>query len=390
MRRNQILLATHIGFIFIGIATVLLGPILPFLSSRFSLDDSQSGFLFVLQVTGSLLGITFVGKILDKIGFSRLLFSGFCLMALGILGVGFLSWKGVMFCVFLNGVGLGLTIPAMNLLVAELNPHRSAAALNILNFAWGVGATVSQPFVSFLSNKESISKATVLLTALLFLLGLWFSLFKNFSFSLTKSDEPSTDSAVKVWRTPFAWLSVALFFLYVGTESSIGGWITTYSLRLQNSEANSLWAPATTIFWTALLIGRIAASFFLKIVSDKKLLIISSLLAAIGISLILWTTRFELVLLSAVFVGVGLAPIYPTNMARFTTYFGSIAKQNAGPLFISATLGGASVTWLVGKLSSLSGSLRTGLIVSLFCCVAMIVLQIFLNSFSPTNKQQNN
>jgi len=386
-KQNQILLATHIGFVFIGIATVLLGPILPFLSARFSLDDSQSGLFFVVQVAGSLLSTAVVGKLLDRIGFSRLLFSGFCLMAMGIIGIGFFSWFGVLCAVFLNGLGLGLTIPAMNLMVAELNPHRSAAALNLLNFAWGLGAMLSQPFVNLLSVKESVNRMTVLLAAMLFLIGVWFLFFKNFSFSITQTVRPSDDIKVNVWRTPFAWLTIALFFLYVGTESSIGGWITTYTLRLQSNTTDSFLAPATTIFWTALLFGRIAAPLFLSFINEAKLLLFSAFLATTGISLLLWTTRNELILLSVCFIGIGLAPIYPTNMARFTNYFGAAAKQNAGPLFISATLGGAAITWFVGLLSTVSGSLRSGIFVSLFCCISMISLQIALNSFCNQNNK---
>src|SRR5947209_1358774 len=44
------------------------------------------------------------------------------------------------------GTGLGLTIPTTNLLVSELNPGRRAAALNLVNFSWGIGA-VAGPFL---------------------------------------------------------------------------------------------------------------------------------------------------------------------------------------------------------------------------------------------------
>lgn len=384
-KQKHILLATHVGFVFIGIATVLLGPVLPFLSARFSLNDSQSGLFFIMQVAGSLISTALVGKLLDRIGFSRLLFVGFFFMASGIAGIGFFTWTGALCSIFLNGVGLGLTIPAINLMVAELNPNRSAAALNILNFAWGFGAMLSQPFVSLFSFKNSIANATVILAAILFLNGVWFLFFKNFSFFITQSTKTSDDIKLNVWRNPFAWLTLVIFFLYVGTEGSIGGWITTYTLRLQSDTTHSFWTPATTLFWTSLLFGRIAAPFFLQIVEETKLLLLSMLSATIGICLLLLTTRSEFILISVCLIGFGLAPVFPTNMARFTNYFGAAAKQNAGPLFIAATLGGAAITWFVGLLSTTFGSLRVGLFVSLFCSFVMIILQLALNSFNRMN-----
>lgn len=383
--QKQILFATHIGFVFIGIATVLPGPILPFLSTRFSLSDSQSGLFFIMQVAGSLISTALVGKLLDRFGFSRLLFAAFFFMATGIAGIGFFSWPGALCSIFLNGVGLGLTIPAINLMVAELNPNRSAAALNILNFAWGFGAMLCQPFVSLLSFKNSITGATLILAAILFLAGVWFLFFKNFSFSITQSTKSSDNVKVNAWRSPFAWLTLAVFFLYVGTETSIGGWITTYSLRLQSGTTHSFWTPATTLFWTALLFGRIAAPFFLRSVEETTLLLLSVLSATMGISLLLTTTRSGFILLSVCLIGIGLAPVFPTNMARFTNYFGAAARQNAGPLFIAATLGGAVITWFVGLLSTMFGSLRVGLFVSLFCSLLMIVFQLSLNTFNITN-----
>jgi hypothetical protein len=44
-----------------------------------------------------------------------------------------------------------------------MNPTRSAAALNILNFFWGVGAIVSKPFVDLTSARTSIVATTVIL-----------------------------------------------------------------------------------------------------------------------------------------------------------------------------------------------------------------------------------
>jgi fucose permease len=388
-KRNQILLAANISFTFIGIVTVLLGPILPFLSSRFLLNDSQSGLLFVLQVGGSLLGTSVVSKLIESIGFSRLLTFSLFLMAIGIAGIGYSSMNVILLCVFLNGVGIGLTIPAMNLLVAELNPQRSAAALNVLNFAWGLGAFFCQPFVTLLHSENSITTATNLLALSLFFSGLCFLLLKDFSFSVNEESKVSDDSEVRVWRTPFAWLSVAIFFLYVGVENSIGGWLTTYSFRFHSTDARSFWAPATAVFWGSLLLGRIAALVLLSFAKDATLLLFSMISATIGITLLLFANHPQIFLLSVSVIGIGLAPVFPTSMARFTNRFGSHAKQNAAPIFIFATLGSATITWTVGHLSKLSGSLRIGLLVPLFCSVLMITLQVFLNAYSAAETRQS-
>src|ERR1700740_1540021 len=46
----------YAGFVIAGMATVLLGPILPVLSARWSLSDFQAGGLCATQFTASTLG----------------------------------------------------------------------------------------------------------------------------------------------------------------------------------------------------------------------------------------------------------------------------------------------------------------------------------------------
>ncbi len=95
-----LLLLIHVGFVLIGIVTTLLGVIMPALSARLNLNDAQSGIFFTVQFAGSLLG-TFASAVLWKrFGFLITLFVGLIVMAIGILGLGWLDWKGVVLCFF--------------------------------------------------------------------------------------------------------------------------------------------------------------------------------------------------------------------------------------------------------------------------------------------------
>ena len=65
--------------------------------------------------------------------------SGTALLASGPWGMGIVA-----VCVL--GIGYGITTPAGNLRTAEINPDRSASALNVINAIWGIGA-MSSPFL---------------------------------------------------------------------------------------------------------------------------------------------------------------------------------------------------------------------------------------------------
>ena len=69
--------------------------------------------------------------------------------------------------VFSSGFALGLTTPATNLLVAEINSERRAAALNILSFAWALGAVAGPPLIALFARDGRLVRPLIGLAALL-------------------------------------------------------------------------------------------------------------------------------------------------------------------------------------------------------------------------------
>ena len=116
---KKLTLFLHAGFVLIGILTVLLGQILPFLTAKLSLSDEQAGYFFVVQFVGSLLGTLLYNRAVKRFGYLKMLFGGFCLMAFGCAGLNFDYWILCLAAVFIYGIGLGGVIPAR-----ELPPRR--------------------------------------------------------------------------------------------------------------------------------------------------------------------------------------------------------------------------------------------------------------------------
>ena len=373
--RKRLLFLLHAGFLLIGIITVLLGQILPVLSKRLYLNDRDAGYLFVAQFAGSLLGAFFYNQIIKKFGYARLFAGGFCLIAGGCAALNSGSWILSLTAIFLCGIGIGATIPAVNLLIVELNREKSSSALSIINFFWGFGAILCKPFVDSVGAPDSILLPTVFLCLAFLLLGASFVIAdfeENF-----KRDEKISVASTPIWTTQTAWLIAVFNFLHIGVESSVGGWITTYESRLLQNEANN-WLSAAVVYFSFLVFGRAIAPIFFRFLSDNTVLLCSLIVMTAGIILILWTQNFSSLIIGAAILGFGTSAIFPTNMSRFTKIFGSQATENAAPLFILGSLGGAFTTWLVGFTSTAFDGLHTGFLVVLFSCILLIVLQIIL------------
>src|SRR5438270_10215182 len=65
----------------------------------------------------------------------------------------------------LVGFGLGLSIPASNVLVGRMNPNRRGAALSLLNLMWGVGAIGCQLLFYVLAGRMELGAAPWVLAA---------------------------------------------------------------------------------------------------------------------------------------------------------------------------------------------------------------------------------
>src|ERR1700674_615721 len=134
--------ALFAGFVISGMIATILGPSLPTFIARWALDDTQAGLFFTAQFTGSLLGVLLSSAILSMRGYRDALVLGFFLIAAGVTGLNGASHYIALLSTALYGFGFGLAIPATNLCIAEISGTRRAAALNLVNMAWGIGAII--------------------------------------------------------------------------------------------------------------------------------------------------------------------------------------------------------------------------------------------------------
>lgn len=377
---HRIVALAHFGFLLIGIVNTMLGPILPYLSARWHLDDSQAGIVLLAQPAGATLGSLLSGLLIKRFGFTRPLAFGFGLMAMGLVCLRSESWALGIIAIFGTGLALGLTIPTINLLVSEINPGRRAAALNLLNLVWGLGAVTGPLLISALTGAINFTGALVFLAALattIFIL-----MFRRSAFSppvSSANDRASASGAARARIGMYPFLTGALVFVNVGTESAAGGWIATYVQRLTNLPRFS-WALAPSLFWAGMFVGRAAAPLVLRRLAEARTILTGMFIGACGLLVILLSAEPAMVFVGIGLAGFGLAPIFPTTIALFTERFGSEAPQLTGILFLLAGLGAAIFPWLVGLLSSHFNGLRAGLLVPLIGSVVMIALQIAIMS----------
>jgi fucose permease len=367
-------LAAYVSFIPVGVATVLLGPMLPILSARWSLNYAQAGALFPVQYVASTAAVALSGVLVSRFGFRFAIQTGLLLVALGLallmLGP---RWLAVI-CIAAYGAGNGVAVPAANLMVAELNPGRRSATLNWLNFCWSMGA-VACPFLV-----AAAAKAHHVPSFLLAVAGL--SLVIAVLFTLAPAVEPravatATGATLAVIRRklwPFLMLA-ALFFVYVGTENGFGFWVASFAKSLGSLTATlALMTPS--FFYAALMLGRMLAPFLLRSFSDIKLAQVGLILSCAGMAGMIFSHQLLGVIASASAAGLGLSAVYPITISMLSKDFAGASSRIGSFMFVLSNIGGGSFPWMVGVTSDKFGTLKAGLLVPLLGCALMYVLYL--------------
>lgn len=367
-------LAAYVSFVPIGIATVLLGPMLPVLSARWALNYSQSGALFSVQYIASTLAVGLSGVLASRWGFAFAIKTGLLLMATGLaLLLAGPKSLGIA-CIAAYGGGLGLAVPAANLLVAAANPDRRSATLNLLNFFWSTGAVSCPVLVAAAARNHAIPLLLASVSGLALLIAIGIALMPVSIGELAATRNARQKVLPLIQCRPALFIIMgALFLVYVGTENGFGGWIASFAKSLGNvTPAISLMTPS--FFHAALMLGRWVAPLALRRVGEIKLARAGLLLACAGTAGLLFSHGLSGVVASACSAGLGLACVYPITISLLSLEYGSASSLIGSFMFVLSNIGGGLFPWIIGVTASRVGTLKAGMFVPLMGCIVMYVL----------------
>jgi MFS transporter, FHS family, glucose/mannose:H+ symporter len=375
-------LAIYSGFVAAGVVTTLLGPILPILMARWAMTDERAGGFFTLQFLACLAGIVVLGPVVSRRGFAAALAMGFGCMALGMAALARGNEPVGMLATAAYGFGLGIILPGTNLWVAEISPHRRASALSVLNLAWGVGAIASAPLVLLAQRHNHLPLLLFGIAAFSLLIALAVVAIDIMAASQNGADAQADQAPPRVTKASLFALG-ALFFLYVGTENSVGGWTAALAKRTGPSPGNP-WELAPWFFWGGLLAGRALTPRALLLFTERALLLTGITAAAASSASFLRVATFRGIALSSMVAGLGLACVYPLLVSGMVGHYGGQAKGKARIVFALASLGGATMPWSVGFASTHAHSLRVGFMIPFGACLVMIGLLVALPKLSAS------
>lgn len=356
------------SFLLAGLGTVLLGPLLPQLLREWSLTDQRGGLLLLAKFVGAFAGGAAVPRRL-RLG----ILAGHALAGVG-LGL-FANSHGLaqaLPSLFLTGLGLGEIIASTNILAGRRWPAHTGSALALLNLFWSFGAVSTGILVAALLPRFGWRRPCMALAALFLLTGLLHLLTAS-----VQDSQPPGPAPPKAPRVaPSARISIVYggqLFLYGGLETCLTAWLTTFALRFTGGHLLG-GQSGFVVLWAALTAGRALASLAMRRWAETTVQR-ASLSLCLVLTIFLATTRSTASLsLACVLLGLALAPVFPSTFALLLRH--RVQPRMAGTLLAVSGLGAALFPWLMGVVSTHSGSLRLAMTVPALLIPAMILLSI--------------
>jgi FHS family glucose/mannose:H+ symporter-like MFS transporter len=369
-------------FVAAGIATVMIGPLLPELSRHWQLRDAQAGTLFTADFLGQLCGSWFAARNLKaSIAY------GSAFTAAGCAALAWLNFGPAHIAFFAIGLGLGAGLTAGNVIAGTVLPASRTRLITMLNVAWGAGA-IACPLLIRLTASGGVQLFLDIAAACLAVSTLLSLTIPN-SAPLWTATEPSPQLFARVPRSTGVIKSgmplpafpllvfIAAMLLYVGVENSLGGWLPSYAVRCDPTARAS---SVSILFWTAELIGRLLVAALVAVISEGALyrICLTVLISVEVLLCVMSHPSAHSVMALTVLTALTLAPVYPLILSFLLARTGNHARL--GVLFASACCGGASLPWLTGVLSTQFHGLRAGLIVPATGAVLLLVLSSIITA----------
>jgi fucose permease len=363
-------------FVVAGIATVMLGPLLPVLVQRWNIQDAQAGTLFTASFAGQLCGAWFAARNLRvSVIFGALLSAAGCIM---MIWADFSTAHLALVCI---GTGLGAGLTAGNIIVGTSIPSLRGRLLAMLNVAWGLGA-IACPLLVHISATRGVGPFFLIVSVAL-VIAAGFAATVPHAASPKASLSPQSTSHMPLSLLPLLVFGTALP-LYIGIENSLNGWLPSYAVRTNPSlQASTI----TLCFWTAELAGRLLIAALMSRVGEATLFRLCLLSLIVTETLLCATVHLSPGSMVAITIlsGLTLAPLYPLTISFLLARTGN--HPGLGPLFALASVGGATLPWLTGAISTHFNSLRSGLTVPAFGAIAFLLLSKGITGSTPAKAE---
>lgn len=392
-RTTYKVVATFYGFIVLGMFDSSLGALIPRIEKDYDLSYLIVSLAFLAQSGGAVCAAVcsdFTHRLIGRRG------SGALGIACQIVCFTIAVSGPPPFPVFavgyaIGGLGNGLIDASWNAYIGSFQNANELAG--ILHAFYGAGGIICPTvFTAMMEAGKNWHICYAVLLGMDVLAWILFTTafikdgptaYKNTVEASRQEGGNANNSSFRVVvKSKLVWLLAFGLFLYVGSEVSLGGWISTFMIQIRDGDPEKM-GYVTTGFWTGITVGRVVLGFVTGYLKHEELMATIYLSSAILFVLLFWLVpSFLLSAISAGVIGFFLGPLFPIVVVV------AIRKLprwlHVGGVGFAAALGGcgaAFMPFINGAISNTYGPRILGPFVFSLLSAMLIIWLIVLKFF---------
>ncbi len=307
--RKQLFTASCLALLVTSLSFGIRAGILGKLGSDFNLNASELGTIAATAFWGFPLAVVIGGIVVDIVGMKRLLEMAFIFHLAGIvLTITATGYWSLFLSTLLIGIANGTVEAACNPLVASLFPNNKTTKLNHFHL-WFPGGIFIGTLIVFGLNKLGVSWQVEVATMLIPTL-IYGYLFFKLKFPVTERVAAGVSNKqmyLALLSGLFLFMIICMFGTAI-TELFTAQWI---DVLLKNVTDNAI--LILTLDTGVMVVGRAFAGPIVKRISPQGVLLMSAILASIGIYLLGHSTG-NMIFIGALVFGMGVCYFWPTML----------------------------------------------------------------------------
>ena len=311
--RHQI--ATALCFFSLGFGTAAWAPLIPLAQTRLSLSHADFGMLLLCAGVGSMLAMPLAARAAQHWGCRGVLAMVLLVLMLILPALAYSPTVWMMavslFCFGASAGALGVSV---NLQATLLEQQQQRSLMSLFHGVCSLGGLVGVLGMTSVLSLGVASLAAAFGVSLIMLLLALFALPYCLK-SQNTGDQPNKAGVAK--RAP-TWgvLGIGMIcFIAFLSEGAAMDWSGIY-LHQQFNVALQHAGLAYSVFAALMVVGRFSGHWISNSYGAKRTVLISSLLAALGLFTVVLAPIWQVVLLGYALLGLGSANIVPLMFSR--------------------------------------------------------------------------
>ena len=376
--KYRVVILAYLGFIIIAMPETGLGVAWPSMQRTFGVQLDALGALLILSRVGLVAASFGSGRLTSRFGQGNVLVVGSAVRTVALLGYALApSWPMLLLTSTVAGLGGGVLTPGFNSYFAVNHGPR---LMNWLHASFGVGALLGPAMMTaIISQGHSWRWGYVIAAGLQLLLTAGFALTRHGWDGTpaevgTPSHGPELPAGARL--RALLLLSMALFFVSAGLESTTGQWSFTLFAEGRGAAVATagFWVSA---YWLSFTLTRIGFGFIADKLPSTGVLRTSIWLAAAAALLLSVNVTPATSYLALVVMGIALAPMAPLLTSTTADRLGPAqAVRGVGFQVAAAGMGIAFVPAFAGVLAERIHIEALGPFLIVLCLVLAALLEL--------------